>query len=126
MKRRIKSIVVIAFAISTIIGIALAQVEKITIDNKYPTKVQTPVTLSHKTHIAAVKDCKACHHQWNKEERKTPQKCIECHKADDIGEKGLKRVYHAQCQGCHKDLAAQGKKTGPTAKCSACHVGKTK
>jgi len=126
MKKWIKGIVVIAFATAAIIGIVLAQAEKITIDNKYPKKVQTPVILSHRAHVAAVKDCTVCHHTWKKEERTTPQKCVECHKADDMGENGLKRVYHAQCQGCHKDLATQGKKTGPTAKCSGCHVSKTK
>jgi hypothetical protein len=126
MKRWLYLVVVMACALVVIIGIALAQADKITIDNKYPKKVQTPVILSHKAHVAAIKDCNKCHHTWKKEERKTPQKCGECHKADDIGEQGLKRVYHAQCQGCHKELAAQGKKTGPTAKCSSCHLSKTK
>jgi hypothetical protein len=126
MKRWFKSIVIIAFATAAIIGIALAQPDKITIDNKYPQKFQSPVILSHKAHVAAIKDCTRCHHTWQKKERTSPQKCIECHKVDNMGEMGLKRVYHEQCEGCHKDLVAQAKKTGPTGKCSGCHVGKTK
>jgi predicted CXXCH cytochrome family protein len=124
MKRWINSIVVIAFATAAIIGIALAQADKITIDNKYPKKVQTPVILSHKAHVAAIKDCNKCHHTWKKEERKTPQKCAECHKAADTSDKGLKKAFHKLCIDCHKDLEKQGKKAGPTTKCSDCHASK--
>ncbi|OGP93950.1 MAG: hypothetical protein A2Z19_07890 [Deltaproteobacteria bacterium RBG_16_54_18] len=124
MKRWINSIVLIAFATATIIGIALAQPEKITINNKYPNKVQTPVVLSHKVHAAAAA-CNECHHTLKKgEQPATVQKCAECHKAADSGEKGLKKAYHSNCQDCHKKLAAEGKKTGPTVKCSGCHPSK--
>ncbi|OGP53080.1 MAG: hypothetical protein A2Y65_11885 [Deltaproteobacteria bacterium RBG_13_52_11] len=102
----------------------MAQPDKVTIDNKYPNKLKGPVPLSHKLHASTVA-CTKCHHTWKKEERQTPQKCAECHKADDTGEKGLKRAYHKQCQDCHKDLEKQGKKTGPTVKCSGCHPSKT-
>lgn len=118
-------VVAAAFAAAGIFSISLAQVDKITINNKYPDKLQAPVMLPHKVHADYIA-CIKCHHTWKKEERKTPQKCAECHKADDIGEKGLKSAYHKQCQDCHKDLKKQDKKTGPTARCSGCHSGRAK
>jgi hypothetical protein len=125
MKRWLYLIVAMAFVAGGILSIALAQPDKVTIDNKYPTKIKGPVTFDHKAHSEHIA-CTKCHHTWKKEERQTPQKCAECHKADDTGDKGLKRVYHMQCQDCHKDLGKAGKKTGPTAKCSDCHAGTTK
>ncbi len=125
MKRWFYLVAAAAFVAAGIFSISLAQVDKITINNKYPNKMQSPVILSHKAH-ADYRACTECHHTWKKDERKTPQKCSECHKADDIGEKGLKSAYHKQCQDCHKDLKKQDKKTGPTARCSGCHSGKAK
>jgi hypothetical protein len=125
MKRWLYLMVAAAFLAGGILGMAFAQADKVTIDNKYPNKLKSPVTFNHKAHSAAM-DCTKCHHTWKKEESKTPQKCAECHKAADTGEKGLKKAYHTQCQNCHKDLQKQGKKTGPTTKCSECHPSKAK
>ncbi len=125
MKRWSYLVVATVFVAAGIFSIALAQVDKITINNKYPNKLQTPVILSHKAHADYIA-CTQCHHTWKKEERKTPPKCTECHKADEIGEQKLKSVYHKQCQDCHKDFKKQGKKTGPTAKCSGCHRSPSK
>ncbi len=123
MKRWFYLIMVAVFLVGGIFAIALAQSDMVKIDNKYPKKLKNPVTLPHKAHAGAIA-CTECHHEWKKEERKTPQKCAECHKADDTGEKGLKRAYHKQCMDCHKDLDKQGKKAGPTTKCSGCHPNK--
>jgi hypothetical protein len=125
MKRWLYLMIAVAFLAGGILSIALAQPDKITIDNKYPNKLKGPVILSHKEHATYIA-CIKCHHTWKKEERQTPQKCAECHKADDTSEKGLKRIYHKNCQDCHKDLQKQGKKTGPTAKCSDCHASTAK
>src|SRR4030043_1094242 len=92
MKRWLYLIIAVAFLAGGILSIALAQPDKVTIDNKYPNKLKGPVPLSHKLHASTVA-CTKCHHTWKKEERQTPQKCAECHKADDTGEKGLKRAY---------------------------------
>jgi hypothetical protein len=124
MKRWYYLIVAVAFLTGGILSIALAQPDNVTIDNKYPKKIKNPVTLSHKLHIDKGVGCTDCHHTWKKEERKTPQKCAECHKADDTGEKGLKRAYHQNCMDCHKELKNAGKPTGPTTKCSGCHPNK--
>jgi hypothetical protein len=125
MKRWFYLMVAVAFLAGGILSIALAQPDKVTIDNKYPKKLKGPVVLTHKLHASAAA-CTECHHEWKKEERPAPQKCATCHKADDTGEKGLKRVYHKNCQDCHKNLENQGKKTGPTTKCSGCHPSTTK
>jgi hypothetical protein len=124
MKRWLYLIVALAFVAGGILSIALAQPDKVTINDQYPNKLKGPVTFNHKAHAEHIA-CTKCHHTWKKEERPTPQKCSECHKADDTSEKGLKRIFHKNCQDCHKDLEKQGKKTGPTAKCSDCHASKT-
>jgi predicted CXXCH cytochrome family protein len=69
-------------------------------------------------------ECTKCHHTWKKEASKTPQNCAECHKAADTTDKGLKKSFHKQCIDCHKDMEKQGKKAGPTTKCSDCHASK--
>ncbi len=125
MKRWTYLVVAAVFLIGGALTIALAQSDMVKIENKYPKDLKKPVTLPHKAHASTI-TCTECHHTWKKAERKTPQKCAECHKAADKGEKGLKRAYHKQCMGCHKDLKTQGKKTGPTTKCSGCHPSKAK
>lgn len=122
MKRWFHLAVVAAFLAGGLLSIAIAQSDMIKIENKYPKRLKNPVTLDHKKHAVTNKiACTECHHTWKKEERKIPQKCAECHKAEDKGEKGLKRAYHKNCQGCHKELKKQAKSTGPTTKCSGCH-----
>ena len=122
MKRWFFLMLAVVFVAGGVLSIAIAQADKIVIDNKYPAKKKNPVTLAHKMHIDKGVACTECHHTWKKEESKTPQKCAECHKADDTGPTGLKNAYHSQCyKGCHKKRKAEGKPTGPTGLCSACH-----
>jgi len=91
------------------------------IENKYTKRLKTPVTLNHKKHAVTIA-CVECHHEWKKEKGKEPQKCAKCHQEKEEGkELGLKKAYHTTCQGCHKTLAAQGKKAGPAVKCVDCH-----
>lgn len=126
MKRWFYLVVAASFLAGGLLSIALAQSDMVKIENKYPKRLKNPVTLDHKKHAVANEiACTECHHTWKKPEMKTPQKCAECHKAEDKGEKGLKRAYHKQCMGCHKELKKQGKTAfGPTTKCSGCHPRK--
>ncbi|MBW2038291.1 MAG: cytochrome c3 family protein [Deltaproteobacteria bacterium] len=128
MKRWSYLIVAAAFLAGGVLSIALAGPEMVKIENKYARDLKKPVTLSHKKHAETYKiACTECHHTWKKAERKTPQKCAACHKEKAEGKKlSTKRAYHKQCQGCHKALKAQGKKTGPTTKCTGCHPSKRK
>jgi hypothetical protein len=124
MKKWLYLIVAVAFVAGGIISIAIAQPDSVTIDNQYPKKLKTPVVLSHKLHVDKGVACTECHHTWKKEEMDTPQKCAECHKADDKGPTGLKNAYHKNCLDCHKALKKESKPTGPTVKCTECHVSK--
>jgi hypothetical protein len=126
MKKWLYLMVAVAFVAGGIISLAIAQPDSVTIDNQYPKKLKGPVTLSHKLHIDKGVACTECHHTWKKEEMPAPQKCAECHKADDKGPTGLKNAYHKNCQDCHKELKKEGKPTGPTVKCSDCHASKEK
>ena len=126
MKRWFILMIAVVFVAGGVLSIAIAQADKVTIDNTYPKKLKNPVTLPHKAHADKIALCTECHHTWKKEASKTPQKCAECHKADDKGEKGLKRSYHKLCMDCHKGLKKQEKPTGPTTKCSGCHPSKAK
>ena len=124
MNRWICLIVAAAFLAGGLISITSAQPDDvIKIENKYAKRLKTPVSFLHKKHADAI-TCTECHHKWKKEEKKTPQKCAECHKAEDKGKLGLKRSYHTNCMGCHKAAKAQGKKAGPTTKCNDCHPKK--
>jgi hypothetical protein len=124
MRKWFYLVVAVAFVAGGIISLAIAQPDSVTIDNQYPKKIKNPVALPHKAHVDKGIACTECHHTWKKEERETPQKCAECHKADDVYEKGLKRAYHTKCQGCHKDLKKQKKPAGPTTTCTGCHPSK--
>ena len=123
MKKWLYLLVAVAFVAVGILSLAVAQPDKVTIDDKYPNKLKGPVTFNHKAHAGAIA-CTKCHHTWKQDTSKTPPKCAECHKAGDTSEKGLKSAFHKQCIDCHKDLQKQGKKTGPTVKCSDCHASK--
>jgi len=123
MKKWLYLMVAVAFLAGGILSLAVAQPDKVTIDDKYPNKLKGPVTFNHKAHASSIA-CTKCHHTWKQETSKTPPKCAECHKAGDTSEKGLKNAFHKQCIDCHKDLQKQGKKTGPTVKCSDCHASK--
>ena len=68
MKKWLYLIVAVAFVAGGIISIAIAQPDKVTIDNKYPKKLKCPVTLPHKAHADTIA-CTECHHTWKKEMR---------------------------------------------------------
>ena len=129
MKRWIGMTVAVIFVVGGIVALSLAGApEKITIEHKYTARKKAPVVLSHKKHAEEYKvSCTECHHKWDKEKEKQPKRCSDCHKEKKEGKKlGLKRAFHKSCQGCHKELAKQGKKAGPTTKCSGCHPKKKK
>lgn len=83
----------------------------------------------HNKHvIAAEKKCETCHHILDEKQKKlihkkdTENSCRACHK--DVTEKTarpLQKVAHAECIGCHMDLAAKGKKKVGPFECKGCH-----
>ncbi|UCH06917.1 MAG: cytochrome c3 family protein [Deltaproteobacteria bacterium] len=107
--------------------------DEISIHSKaFETHKKGPVNLSHKKHNVDYKiACTECHHVYEGgknvyKEGDPVQACSECH--DPVKSEGnvkkLMLAYHKNCQGCHKDLEAAGKPTGPTKKCNDCHAKK--
>ena len=107
--------------------------DEISIHSKaFETHKKGPVNLSHKKHTVDYKiACAECHHVYKDgknvfKEGDPVQACSDCH--DPVKSEGnvkkLMLAYHKNCQGCHKDLEAAGKPTGPTRKCNDCHAKK--
>jgi len=79
-----------------------------------------PAPFDHGVHTDAVSDCSSCHHASTKPGKM--DKCGACHLAkpgpDAKVKMGLKKAYHKQCIGCHKESDE-----GPT-ECTDCHAKK--
>lgn len=79
------------------------------------------VTFGHKAHASLEGvECKACHHTAT--EGAPMMACHMCHKSPSTGAPEPKDAFHKVCQGCHKEMEAAGKKSGPSANCTKCHV----
>ena len=137
MRRNILVMLGIMMSIAIFVGggalIAADVPDEISIQSKaFETHKKGPVNLSHKKHAVDYKiACTECHHVFEGgknvfKEGDPVQACSECH--DPVESKGnvkkLMLAYHKNCQGCHKDLEAAGKPTGPTKKCNDCHAKK--
>lgn len=84
-----------------------------------------PVTFAHDKHTEALeklgKDCKSCHKEDG------GKLVLRFMRVKDAGFEATKSLYHENCIGCHKDLAAKGRKTGPDdSQCRRCHDVKAK
>jgi hypothetical protein len=118
MKKGLISMGILAGFLLSILVVsgAFAQKEVITLDVPYG-----KVTLSHKKHADAIKDCLKCHHTWKKGET-TGKLCKDCHKSKAEGKAiSAKDAYHKDCKGCHEEAAKASKPAGPTG-CTKCHV----
>ncbi len=103
-------------------GTAGPRADRITIDTlaAYGKLELPPVTFFHDKHTEALKkekkDCQACHLE-EKGKLSLTYKRTKATKPEDI-----QLIYHEGCIGCHMDMAAQGKHTGPLdGFCRACH-----
>ncbi len=83
---------------------------------------EAPVVFLHDKHTDALakigkNDCTTCH-ETDKNRLQPKFKRL-----GDENKGKVKDVYHNNCIGCHKELADQGQKTGPTeVACRECHV----
>lgn len=80
-----------------------------------------PVTFLHDQHTKALadKDCSSCHKSLEGEEGRYSFFFMG---SDAVKGDALKALYHTNCIGCHADMLAEGKKTGPQkAECRSCH-----
>lgn len=79
-----------------------------------------PVVFLHDKHTDALakenKDCKTCHLVEN-------EKMSLAFKArSGVKPEEIKQIYHSTCTGCHMEMAAAGKKSGPANNlCRSCH-----
>jgi hypothetical protein len=79
-----------------------------------------PVTFSHDLHTKALRqdkqDCTTCHLVEN------GKLSLGYMRRQNTQAAALKEIYHANCIGCHMEMAAAGKKTGPPdGLCRDCH-----
>ena len=99
-------------------------------------KGNKPVKFGHKAHQETIK-CADCHHGKDADGKQAPladgaavAKCATCHNADMATDDpkyklaSFKGAAHANCKGCHKAAAKEGK-AAPT-KCAGCHPKKKK
>jgi len=84
-----------------------------------------PVTFFHDKHTEALlkekKDCKTCHLVEDDKLSLTFKRSKATRPAE------IKQIYHSNCIGCHMDMAAAGKKSGPPdGMCRSCHNAEPK
>ncbi len=78
-----------------------------------------PVPFPHRKHQSIVnQNCQVCHHMDDVTEL-SPTACSQCHGAME-GVPSFKDAMHKRCQGCHKEMAGQGKPA--PVKCTGCHI----
>ena len=93
----------------------------ITIDSlkAYGELEYAPVTFRHELHTEALrkagKDCTACHVRDDK-----GKLSLKFKRTGNTGKKAVEQIYHDNCIGCHKEMAAAGQQSGAT-ECGGCH-----
>jgi len=82
------------------------------------------VDFFHDQHTDALekkgKDCQTCHLSENDHLSYTFKRL------KDAGRKEVMELYHGECMVCHKEMYAEGEKTGPIEVCGECHQKKPK
>lgn len=109
---------------------ALGQEEELLLDNTdaYQEKQRPAVTFPHDFHMGDF-ECLACHHdyedgenildEYDLEEGNPDILCSACHDAGS--DTDLKKAYHRQCMGCHRQSRMAGTATAPEL-CGECHI----
>ncbi len=122
-----KLVLILSLALS-LLGIAWADEESkerwdlLTIDTlKQFGDLERPTVLfGHDMHTKALekegKNCQTCHKQG---EKYLSQKFLRFEDGPD--KETMMDHFHANCQGCHKEMKAQGKESGPVV-CGECHA----
>jgi hypothetical protein len=80
------------------------------------------VEFFHDQHTGALeklgKDCQTCHLSENN------HLSYNFKRLKDTSRKEVMEIYHGECMVCHKDMYAEGEKTGPIEICGDCHLKK--
>jgi len=94
----------------------------------------SPLEFDHAQHLSVMqedKNCGNCHHEYIGGKlvyvKGKETYCSSCHKdMDEDNARSLRKVYHADCLGCHKKKSTQNaEKNGPVT-CYGCHGKKAK
>ena len=109
---------------------SLPSIEKradiITIDSmrRFGALERPEVAFFHDQHTEALekmgKDCQACHLSENN------RLSFNFKRLKDTNRKEVMDLYHGECMVCHRDINAEGKKTGPIEVCGDCHLKERK
>ncbi len=77
-----------------------------------------PVRFPHELHTGV--GCIACHHNFR--DTTGSANCIDCHRSarQDLPHSS-EATFHVFCRTCHRELALEGKRHGPTRACQPCH-----
>jgi hypothetical protein len=110
---------------------AFGQEEEILIDNQdaYIQKHRPAVLFPHELHMGEL-DCFDCHHDYDEDGDNVLDEdlldgggeellCSSCHDAGT--DTDLKKAFHRQCMGCHRDLRITGDGAAPEL-CGECHI----
>lgn len=129
MKYRIIFVVMAVMIFS--VSLAMSQEDIKSIKNDALPTHQRPAALFDHTKHDKIIFCSRCHHdsdQYGNNKIKddgdvTGQICAECHgkAATAKNPTPILNAYHQRCKGCHEDMVAHGKKTGPVM-CGSCHT----
>ncbi|MDJ0783225.1 MAG: cytochrome c3 family protein [Desulfosarcinaceae bacterium] len=124
-----KGIACVAMAVLLGVGFfsvsAFSQEEMVVVDNRVFDAPQRPSSrFEHDAHneAAEIEDCAVCHHVYDddgvlvEDESSEDSSCSECHGIADEGRiPNLRKAYHRNCKGCHREQGA-----GPVL-CGECH-----
>ncbi len=87
---------------------------------------RSAVVFLHDLHTEALakdnQSCEACHLPGKSE---TDRFSLKFKRLTDIAGKATMDIYHEECSGCHKKMAAADKKAGPVESCNDCHREQT-
>ena len=128
MKYRIYFLAMVLVVVS--VSLALSQEDIMSIkSDALPTHQRPEARFPHEKH-AKIIFCNQCHHDFDEysnnkikdEGDVSGQTCAECHAKVTTAKNPtpILDAYHLRCKGCHEDLAARNKKSGPVM-CGSCH-----
>jgi hypothetical protein len=130
MKYRIYFLAMVLVVASVSLALSQEDIKSIKSDG-LPTHQRPAARFLHEKHAKDSKiDCNRCHHDFDEygnnkikdEGDVSGQTCAECHGKVTTAKNPtpILDAYHLRCKGCHEDLAAQNRKSGPVM-CGSCH-----
>jgi hypothetical protein len=128
MKYRIYFLAMALVVVSVSLALSQEDIKSLKSDG-LPTHQRPAARFPHDKH-AKIIFCNQCHHdfdEYNNNKIKdegdvSGQTCAECHGKVTTAKNPtpILDAYHMRCKGCHEDMAARNKKSGPVM-CGSCH-----